>query len=201
MKNNSLVALFLCILNFTVVSAYATTLKIVNLAPNQKIQIGNKLCGIGDLFDANDTIYWNEKLENQAIKVICKQDCKGFKSPRECSKHENERKSGEYLSVVSLKSLVSQGDDNADPIILWPGELLLLDGVSPENGYEYYCRVQGYLKKFDVVKKDGTLYVNADDFYNIDNVETEITLEIYKNNSSQVGDVSIIKVIDVELTK
>lgn len=205
MKTNFLFVRFsLCaILILSTMPIMATKFKIVNMAPNQKIKIGSAECGIGSTFDAYDTIYWNKALDNQAFKVVCIQDCKGIPgvkeiSNRNCSKHENERKGGMNISFATLVGMVSKGDSNGEPIILWPDELILVDGVSAQSGFDYYCRVKGNMPKLPIVVKGNNLYLKSNDFKDYG---TEITIEIYKANKSDAVDIQIIKELTVEQVK
>lgn len=194
---------FCAILIFAMLPTMATKLKIVNMAPNQKIRIGARECGIGDTFDANDTIYWNTNLDNQAFKVVCIKDCKeipGVKeiSNRNCSKHENERKGGMNMSFATLVGMVSKGDANEEPIILWPGELILVEGITADAGYTYYCRVKSKISKLPVVVKDNNIYLNSDDFKNYG---LEMEIEIYQASKTNAFDIQIIKVLNAEQVK
>ena len=60
------------VVGYVPMSSLATTLKIVNLAPNKTIRIDSRDCYIGDTIDSKDTIHWDSNLDNQFIKVICK---------------------------------------------------------------------------------------------------------------------------------
>ena len=201
MKNKSLFLRMVIAFGFVAVPmlSLATTLKIVNIAPNNTIRVGSRECHIGDTINLMDTIHWDHTSENQTIKVICKKDCpEEYKKIRVCSKRENEHKSGIDLSFADIKGMVSKGEENLDPIILWPGELILIRGVQPEKGYAYYCRIQGDLQTFDLVITNEGLCINSDDFKDLG---VEITLDIYKKSLTNVGDISIITTIEVEQAK
>ena len=194
---------FCAILFLSTLPTMATKLKIVNMAPNQKIHIGAKDCGIGSIFDAYDTIYWNRDLENQAFEVICVRDCKDIKweemeISRNCSLLENERKGGMNMNFATLVGMFSKGDANDEPIILWPRELILVEGVNAQLGFEYYCRVKDNMRKLPVVVRENEIYLQSDDFKDFG---TEITIQIYQANLSDALDIQIIKEITVEQVK
>lgn len=201
MKNRTLFLRICIALGLIIVPmlSMATTLKIVNLAPNKAIRIGSRDCYIGDTINSLDTIHWDHTLENQTIKIICKKDCpEEYKKIRVCSKRENEHKSGIDLCFYDIKGTVSKGEENIDPIILWPGELILIRGVQLEKGYEYYCRIPGDLQRYDMIITNDGLCLNSDDFKDLG---VEITLDIYKKSLTNVGDISIITTIEVEQAK
>jgi hypothetical protein len=57
----------LCVLFFAL-NASAEEYRILNLNTDT-IQIGKKVCRVGDVFDSNDVIHWDSKVPLQAMKV------------------------------------------------------------------------------------------------------------------------------------
>ena len=138
-------ALFVMFMALIALNANAGKFKIIKIAPNQKILIGNDSCGVGDTFSDTDKIHWDKNLMNQAIRVVCIQkECKCmYTTTMDLSKKQFLNHTGNDVSYNKLISLVSKGDEVQEPLILWANDTILLD-IVPEEGYQYYCYVKGY---------------------------------------------------------
>lgn len=163
--------------------------KITKILPGQKIRIGNKWCGLDSVFYETQVVHWDRNLPRQAFEA---NDVNNPSITIGMSKRRTRQKD---ISYKDYEGLITKGETDDDSIVLWPGELICIEGIIVDDGYMYSCRVRGMSKEFALFLRNGKVFINSDDFKDI---SSEIKLEICKTNVIKQWDVRTIKVITVE---
>ncbi len=199
MKINNHIRLFAVqLLTVCTLSVNAGEFKIISIAPSNTIMIGSRECGVNDVFNDNDVIHWDDKLTNQAIRVICLQpECKNMVGyTMNMSKKQFRKHSGKDISYNKLISLMSKGDEVKEPLLLWPNDTISLNIMAKDN-CDYYCKVKGLSIKEPLVVLDNSICVVSDHLLKY-RYQGSFTIEVIESPNDNPYDTKIISRILLE---
>jgi len=163
--------------------------KITKIRPNQKILIGKKWCGLGDLFYETQVVHWDSKLAQQAFEA---DDVNNPSKTISMSKERVRKQSSSDISYKNLCGLIGKGDD--DYKMLWPDDSMKIV-VTADTSYVYKLHIEGMYRYKDLIIQDSLIFIKPEMF---DTLSGNVNFDIVRMKGY---DIEIIKHEEVELIK
>ena len=163
--------------------------KITKILPDQKILIGKKLCGLGDLFNEEQVVHWDPKLSQQAFEA---DDINDPSKTIGMSKRRVRKLSSNDISYYEFEGLIAKGNENYK--MLWLGDSLQIN-LQIDSACVYKLHIDGALEYKDLILHDSLVFIKPEMF---DTLSGNVKFEIV---CVKGFDYEIIKYEEIELLK